>query len=54
MTYKVTVQEKYTTHTCYATQMSICRKCFVWIYILENFKSLFRSRSIKSWIQISM
>jgi len=32
MTYKVAVHDKYTAHKFNASQMSICRTCFVWIY----------------------
>ena len=38
MTHKVAVQEKYTSHKFYASRMSIFRKCFVWIFILEKLK----------------
>ena len=54
MTYKVAVQELYTTHKLTASQMSICRKCFVLIYILEKFNVYLDISSIKGLIKISM
>ena len=54
MTYKVAVQELYTTHKLTASQMSICRKCFVFIYILEKFNVYLDLSSIKGLIKISM
>jgi len=38
ITYKVAVQEIYTTHKLYASQMSVFRKKIVLIYIWKSLK----------------